>query len=141
MTAHVLYPKIDPNNPATLSRRIVGDFLRGELGYDGVVFSDDFLMKAIADNHDLTDAARTFFAIGGDVVLICKRPELSLEIIQRLKSECAANEASDLRENLRQAAQRIENLKRQFFPSFHVKADLASVTKQHQDFVKTCFLS
>jgi len=139
MTAHVLYPKIDTDNPATLSRYIVGGLLRGELGYDGVVFSDDFLMKAIADNHDLTAAARTFFEIGGDVVLICKRPDLNLEIIRRLKAECAANDASNLRESLRQAAQRIENLKRQFFPSFYGAADLASVTKQHQDFVKTVF--
>lgn len=139
MTAHVLYPKIDSHNPATLSRHIIGDFLRGELGYDGVVFSDDFLMKAIADNHDLTDAARTFFEIGGDVVLVCKRPELSLEMIQRLKSECAANNASNLRENLRHATQRIENLKRQFFPSFHGEVSLASATKRHQDFVKSIF--
>lgn len=139
MTAHVLYPKIDADNPATLSRRIVGELLRGDLGYDGVVFSDDFTMKAIADNHELGRAARTFFEIGGDVVLVCKHPEWSLDIIRRLKSESAANDAADLKEGLRRAACRVENLKRQFFPSFHGGGDLAAVTEKNRAFVNGIF--
>ena len=51
MTAHVLYPALDPELPATLSEPIVTGLLRHQLGYDGVVFSDDMEMKAIADNY------------------------------------------------------------------------------------------
>src|SRR5436853_621629 len=49
MTAHVLVTSIDDERPATLSKRIVNDILRRELGFGGVVLSDDLQMKAIAD--------------------------------------------------------------------------------------------
>ena len=48
MTAHVVYEKIDPGVPATLSRAICASLLRAELGFEGVLFSDDLEMKAIA---------------------------------------------------------------------------------------------
>ncbi|AFY34023.1 glycoside hydrolase family 3 protein [Calothrix sp. PCC 7507] len=49
MTAHILFPKIDPDVPATLSQAILNGILRQELGFDGVVVSDDLDMKAISD--------------------------------------------------------------------------------------------
>src|SRR5207248_714062 len=49
MTAHVMYPALDPDRPATLSRRIVGELLRQELRFEGVIVSDDLGMKAVAD--------------------------------------------------------------------------------------------
>jgi beta-N-acetylhexosaminidase len=49
MTAHVVYPAFDPSLPATLSRRIATDLLRGELGFAGLLVSDDLGMKAVAD--------------------------------------------------------------------------------------------
>jgi beta-N-acetylhexosaminidase len=49
MTAHVVYPAFDPTLPATLSRRIATDLLRGELGFAGLLVSDDLGMKAVAD--------------------------------------------------------------------------------------------
>ncbi len=48
MTAHVLVPSLDEEQPATLSPRIVHGMLRDELGFDGVILSDDLEMKAIA---------------------------------------------------------------------------------------------
>src|SRR6185295_4799531 len=51
MTAHVLVPALDEERPATLSPRIVGDILRGELKYDGVILSDDLEMKALANDY------------------------------------------------------------------------------------------
>ncbi|MBU0507185.1 MAG: beta-N-acetylhexosaminidase [bacterium] len=86
MTAHVLYPKIDPNYPATLSKTIISDLLRKEMGYQGIIYSDDFLMKAIRDHYDLADAAKRFFEIGGDVILICNEPEVTLEVIQKYRN-------------------------------------------------------
>ena len=51
MTAHVIYPALDRNWSATLSRRILTELLRGELGFAGVIVSDDLGMKAVADRY------------------------------------------------------------------------------------------
>ncbi|WP_292294035.1 glycoside hydrolase family 3 N-terminal domain-containing protein, partial [Mesorhizobium sp.] len=41
MTAHVVYSAVDPNNPATTSAKVVNDIIRGEIGFDGLLMSDD----------------------------------------------------------------------------------------------------
>jgi beta-N-acetylhexosaminidase len=136
LTAHVLYPDIDPDYPATLSEHVIGGLLRGEMGYDGVVLTDDLLMQAIADNYDLTEAARRFFSIGGDVALVCKCPELCLEMISKIESDADAN----LKEKFAQSFSRLENLKRQFMPSLLIDGDVATVTKKHQDYLEKLFI-
>jgi beta-N-acetylhexosaminidase len=71
MTAHVLVPSFDEQRPATLSPRIVQDLLRDELGYPGVILSDDLEMKAIARDHPVPDAAVQAIAAGCDGLLVC----------------------------------------------------------------------
>lgn len=71
MTAHVLVPALDEQRPATLSRAIITGLLRGELGYDGVILSDDLEMKALAADHAVPEAAVLALAAGCDGVLIC----------------------------------------------------------------------
>src|SRR5688572_13851071 len=71
MTAHVLVPSLDEEKPATLSRRIVQGMLRDELGYPGVILSDDLEMKAIAKSYTVPDAAVQAIAAGCDGLLIC----------------------------------------------------------------------
>ncbi len=71
MTAHVLVPSLDDERPATLSRRIVQDLLRDELGYTGVIVSDDLEMKAVARSYAVPDAAVQAIAAGCDALLIC----------------------------------------------------------------------
>jgi beta-N-acetylhexosaminidase len=71
MTAHVLVPSLDEVNPATLSRRIVYGLLREELGFEGVIVSDDLEMKAVAATHAVPDAAIQAIAAGCDGILIC----------------------------------------------------------------------
>jgi beta-N-acetylhexosaminidase len=71
MTAHVLVPALDEERPATLSPRIVQDLLRDELGFQGVILSDDLEMKAIARTYASPDAAVQALAAGCDGVLIC----------------------------------------------------------------------
>lgn len=72
MTAHVLVPSLDDEKPATLSRRIVYDLLRDELGYEGVILSDDLEMKALANSYSVPEAAVQAIAAGCDGVLICR---------------------------------------------------------------------
>jgi beta-N-acetylhexosaminidase len=71
MTAHVLVPSLDEKRPASLSRRIVFDLLRDELGYEGVILSDDLEMKAIAARYAVPEAAVLAIEAGCDGVLIC----------------------------------------------------------------------
>ncbi len=72
MTAHVLYPVLDRDFPATLSVRILGDLLRSQLGFRGAVFSDALEMKAIAGRLGIGDAAVQAVRAGCDVVLMCR---------------------------------------------------------------------
>jgi beta-N-acetylhexosaminidase len=71
MTAHVLVPSLDEEKPATLSRRIVQGMLRDELGFAGVILSDDLEMKAIANSYTVPDAAAQAIAAGCDGLLVC----------------------------------------------------------------------
>jgi beta-N-acetylhexosaminidase len=71
MTAHVLVPAFDEEHPATLSERIVTGLLRRELGFEGVILSDDLEMRAIAGRHDVPSAAVRAIAAGCDGVLVC----------------------------------------------------------------------
>jgi beta-N-acetylhexosaminidase len=71
MTAHILVPALDEEKPATLSPRIVRSILRDELGYDGVIVSDDLEMKAIARTWTVPDAAVQAVAAGCDALLVC----------------------------------------------------------------------
>jgi beta-N-acetylhexosaminidase len=71
MTAHVLVPSLDETHPATLSRHIVSDLLRDELGFEGVIFTDDLEMKAIENRYTIGDAAVQAVAAGCDGLLVC----------------------------------------------------------------------
>lgn len=71
MTAHVFMPALDEQRPATLSRRIVFDLLRDELGFEGVILSDDLEMKAIASTYAVPAAAVLAISAGCDGILIC----------------------------------------------------------------------
>jgi len=68
MSAHVVYPALD-TVPATLSRAIAHDLLRGSLGYEGVLFSDDLEMKALS--QDVEKTAVSAIRAGCDILLIC----------------------------------------------------------------------
>jgi beta-N-acetylhexosaminidase len=72
MTAHVVYEELDPGVPATLSRKIMTQLLRTELGFGGVLFSDDLEMRAIADHVGIEQAAVAAIAAGCDALLVCK---------------------------------------------------------------------
>ena len=93
MTAHVIVEALDPGVPATLSRKVVHDLLRVQLGYHGVVFSDDLEMAAIAANYDVKAAAITAIEAGCDALLICKSEELADDVLDALAREAARSMA------------------------------------------------
>jgi beta-N-acetylhexosaminidase len=86
MTAHIVFPALD-TLPATLSRPILTDLLRREWGFDGVVFTDALMMRAIADRYGIAEAALMSKAAGADVVLPLGSLRQQVEVSQRM---CAA---------------------------------------------------
>src|SRR5262249_33166312 len=72
MTSHPVYPKLDPANvPATFSRAIVEDCLRGRIGFEGVIVSDDLEMGAITESCPIGEAAVRAAGAGHDLLLVC----------------------------------------------------------------------
>ncbi|HEV8690510.1 MAG TPA: beta-N-acetylhexosaminidase [Ideonella sp.] len=82
MTAHIVYPQLDPEHPATLSRRILTGLLREAMGYRGVVISDALMMKAIFDRYGHARGAVLTLAAGADMALAQGRPEDQLAAIR-----------------------------------------------------------
>ncbi|WP_433081042.1 glycoside hydrolase family 3 N-terminal domain-containing protein [Dactylosporangium sp. CA-052675] len=70
MSAHLRVPSLDPDLPATLSRRIMTDLLRGELGFDGLIVTDGIEMRAISDRFGLANAAVLALAAGADAICV-----------------------------------------------------------------------
>ena len=71
MTAHVVYSAIDPNNPATTSKRVIDEIVRGFMGYDGCLLTDDLTMRAMKGT--LTERVKASLAAGCDIILHCMR--------------------------------------------------------------------
>ena len=71
MTAHVLVPAYDADRPATLSPRLVDAVLKKQLGYQGIVISDDLAMKAVSATWELGESMVAALAAGCDAVLLC----------------------------------------------------------------------
>jgi len=94
MTTHVVFEALDPGVPATMSAAAIDGLLRGELGYDGVVISDDLEMAAIADlpaiAGDLGEAAVRAVLAGVDLVLCCHRADRQHRVIDALAEAIAS---------------------------------------------------
>jgi len=71
MTAHVLYPALDEERPATLSRHVVTEMLRQELGFLGLIATDDLSMQAIKGEWSIEHATVAAIAAGCDILLLC----------------------------------------------------------------------
>jgi beta-N-acetylhexosaminidase len=69
MTAHIVYPALDPDYPATMSRRILTDLLRQDWAYQGVVITDGMDMEAIAGRYGVANAAVLALSAGADMVM------------------------------------------------------------------------
>ncbi|MGF9695856.1 beta-N-acetylhexosaminidase [Paenibacillus sp. MABNR03] len=85
MVAHILFPKLDPDHPASLSDVIIGEHLRDKFNYDGVVITDDLSMGAIAKNFKLNEAAIATVQAGSDILLVAHSYESAKTIFDTLK--------------------------------------------------------
>ncbi len=112
MTAHIVYPQIDPEHPATLSRKLLTGVLREAIGYQGVVITDALMMKAVHDRYGHARAAVLALQAGADLVLA--QGELH-EQLAALQSIAAAMQSGALDTTaLQTACDRVDNLARRF---------------------------
>ena len=109
MTAHVVFESLARGKPATLAHEVITELLRGELGYDGAIISDDLEMKAIADHYGVEQAACLAIEAGCDTLLVCSR----LDWVERARvalSERAAREPA-FKRRLEDASERTRALR------------------------------
>ena len=112
MTAHVLVRELDDRLPATLSRRVVGELLRGKLGYGGVVVSDDLEMKAVAKSWKPGLAAPLAAKAGCDLLLVCASAEAQVGALEGL---VRAGERDEITwDEMDAAGQRVRALKQRY---------------------------
>ncbi|MDO0911884.1 glycoside hydrolase family 3 protein [Streptomyces sp. DT2A-34] len=113
MSAHILVPALDPGHPATLSRPVLTDLLRGELGYTGLIVTDGMEMQAIAATYGIERGSVLAIAAGADA--ICVGGGLADdETVRRLRDALtAAVRSGELpEERLAEAAERVRELAR-----------------------------
>lgn len=109
MTAHIVFAAIDATRPATLSRAVVTELLRGELGYTGVIVSDDLGMKAVADHYGAADAAVAAIEAGCDALLACNEFDDQPVMYEALMR--AAETSASFRDRVASAAAAVRRLK------------------------------
>lgn len=95
MPAHVIYPQIDPH-PAGFSTYWIQRVLRQALAYNGMVFSDDLTMEGATVAGDILARAKAALHAGCDMVLVCNRPDLADELLQRLEWTMSAESTQRL---------------------------------------------
>jgi beta-N-acetylhexosaminidase len=116
MTAHVFNRSLDPQYPATLSKPTITGLLRGELGFNQVVFSDDMQMKAIANHYGLETAVQKVIEAGVDILVVGNNtgnfvPDIAKQMFTTIKNLVQNGTISEAR--IEESYQRILRLKHQ----------------------------
>ena len=125
MTAHVVFSALDPVRPATLSSKITREVLREDWGFDGVVFSDDLDMKAVADRWSLAEQIRWGTEATVDVFLCCNQWERQDEAFRTLVLDQEADPSHE--QQAKQAGARLDQLRARFLPQPQSPFDSAEV--------------
>jgi len=112
MTAHVIVSCLDAERPATLAPEALR-LLREDVGYDGLVFGDDFEMAAVAEHYGAAEATRLALAAGCDALLVCSRSDVRAEVLGALEALPDAD--------LESAARRMDALKARYSGGRHAR--------------------
>jgi beta-N-acetylhexosaminidase len=112
MTAHVMFPALDAELPATLSPAILNTLLRQELGYDGVVVSDDLEMAAVADRYPIEELVRLGLLAGVDHFLICHDHDKAEAAVRAVRAHVESGAVP--RARVEEALARVARLKRRY---------------------------
>jgi beta-glucosidase-like glycosyl hydrolase len=113
MTAHILFPEIDPDYPATASEAVLQGLLREELGFQGVIISDAIEMKALSDHFHLPDLAVRMIRSGCDLILFSENLPCPFTFEEIVEAVADAARSGDLpAERIDEAVRRILQLKK-----------------------------
>lgn len=138
MTAHVIFAALDERMPATLSERVIGEVLRRELGYTGIVVSDDLDMRAISAHFGIGEAAVRAVRAGCDALLLCRNRDHQRRAYDALIG--AATSDPGLRARIAQSAARIRSAKRRHADSERSAPDANFAVKlfaEHTELLQT----
>lgn len=96
MIAHSIFPAIDPDNIATVSRKVITGLLREELGFTGVITTDSMTMGAIATRYGVANACALALEAGADLVLMKAENELVGQTVEAIRAFVEAGRLPDL---------------------------------------------
>ena len=110
MSAHILFPKIEKDRiPATMSKKILTDLLRKEMGFEGLILTDCLEMQAIKKFYGVEEGALAALKAGADIIMISHTPSYFHKVISRI--EAAINDGSIVAESIKESAERILSYK------------------------------
>lgn len=114
MTGHLFHSRLDSAHPATLSPYILTRMLRQQLGFEGVIITDDMQMRALSDQYKLEDAAILAIAAGADIILVGNNLAYDPDAARRIHAALLARAAQspDFRRRIEESYSRIVKLKR-----------------------------
>ena len=114
MIGHTFYPKITGNNiPSSISKEIINDLLRNELGYKGVVMIDAINMKALSDNYSEEEIYKRGIEAGVDLFIMPSNSTNAINIVKKL-----VNKDPTLEDKINESVERILNLKKKKLNNF-----------------------
>lgn len=109
LVSHLKYPALDEEYPASLSSKIMTDLLRNELGYKGIIITDDMEMGAVANHNDFRSIGVNAVKAGADIVLVCHEYEHQQEVYLGLLDAVNSSEISQ--ERIDESVKRIIKVK------------------------------
>ena len=109
LVSHLKYPALDEEYPASLSSKIMTDLLRYELGYKGIIITDDMEMGAVANHNDFMSIGVNAVKAGADIVLVCHEYEHQQEVYLGLLDAVNSGEISQ--ERIDESVKRIIKVK------------------------------
>lgn len=130
MAAHILYKAFDKKHPATLSRKIIKDYLRGKLGYKGLVITDSLTMGAIQANFKTEEIIESCVNAGVDIMMFCGKAELNdqIEIYNTFLSLVKDEKIKE--ETINESVERIISLKEKYCKGLQQEID-SSMAKEY----------
>ncbi len=137
MSAHLKAAALDPYYPATISRKVMYDLLRVEMGFEGVVMTDDLEMGALMKHMPMEDAAYSAARAGCDLLLMCSGPGRA-ELARKTVVDAIKNGALSMGD-VTVSARRVLSLKERFLldgPPPKEELDKVAGCKEHQDLAR-----
>lgn len=116
MSAHIVFDKIDPDKPATLSKPILTDILRKELKFEGIIITDSMEMNAIKDIYGSLEGCVLAIKAGADMLCLTHTKDLPKNVVELLEQKVLTNEISE--ERINESVRRILNKKEEIFKKY-----------------------